>query len=228
MFVNRNDPPGFMQVSTSALRARPARLVGVSLVGVLGVLALSSLVAAQAGQPVTEARVRALAKRAQADARGDATALVLALDQQVRTTWGEFESFPISVVRREDLLVTLSSPYMSYRRVIVDALRTKRPILGVAWVDAVVLSVSPARLTSPDIERVDLTRDGREMPPQKDGLRPMTFSNGSGEQGTLHAGDIQWPVSAFAPGASVVVTLHTRNSEPFVYEFSHAELTTLK
>lgn len=225
MFVNPNDPP----VSTTATPARRGPLVG--LVTLVALLALASMTGAQPAQsitPVTEARVRALAKRAQADAKADATALVLALDRQVRDTWGEFESFPISVVRREDLLVTLSSPYMSYRRALVDALRTKRPIDGLAWVGTAVLSVSPARLSSPDVERVVLMRNGREIPPLKDGLRPMTFSNGSGEQGTLHAGDIHWPMSAFAPGAAVAVTLHGRSGNPLVYDFSDAELTTLK
>lgn len=215
MFVNRNHRPG-------------GRVHRAALAVVVGLLAATALPSAQPRSPMNEAQVRALARRAQASAKGDATALVLGLDQLVRDAWGEFESFPISVVRREDLLVTLSTPYMSYRQRVIDALRTSRPIDGAAWVDTTVLSVNPARLTSPDIERVVVTRDGREVAPVAGRLRPMTFSNGSGEQGTLHAGDVHWPVSAFAPGAAVTATLHVRGGDPLVYEFSEAELTTLK
>ncbi len=182
----------------------------------------------QTGEPPSEARVRALARQAQRESRGDATALVLGLDRRIRDTWGEFESFPISVVRREDLLVTVSTPYMAFRRAVVDVLRTKRPIDQVPWVDTAVVSVNPARLGGPDIERVVLSREGRDVPAVKSALRPMTFSNGAGDQGVLHAGDVHFPPTAFAPGGPVTLTLHPREGDPFVYAFSEAELATLK
>lgn len=153
---------------------------------------------------------------------------MLNLDAGVRQAWGEFESFPISIVRREDLLVTLTTPYMGYRRGLIDVLRTKRPIDGIAWVDTAVVSVSPARLGGPDIEHVVLTRGDREIPPVRTALRPMTFSNGSGEQGILHAGDVHFPAAAFSPGAAVRLTLGTAGGESFAYAFSEAELATLK
>ena len=172
--------------------------------------------------------MRAFARQAQGEARGDGTALVLALDRRVREAWGEFESFPLSIVRREELLVTLSAPYMAYRRGIVDVLRTKRPIEEVPWTDAVVVSISPARLGAPDIEAVTLTRAGREIDPLKATLRPMTFANGSGEQGVLHAGDVHFPTAAFLPGVPVTLTLRPRGNDPIEYAFSESELATMK
>jgi len=191
-------------------------------------LICSPRLTAQAPVAVNEARVRAFAQQAQRESRGDSTALVLALDRQVREAWGEIETFPISIVRREDLLVTLSTPYMAYRKGVIDVLRTKRPISVVPWVDAAVVSVSPARLGAPDIEAVVLTRDGQEVAPTRSTLRPMTFSNGAGEEGVLRAGDVHFPIAALAPGAKVALSVRPRNADAFQYTFSEAELTTLK
>jgi hypothetical protein len=38
--------------------------------------------------------------------------MLLALDRRFRARWGDFESFPVSIVRREDLTITLSTPYL--------------------------------------------------------------------------------------------------------------------
>ena len=182
----------------------------------------------QTVEPVSEARVRALAQQAQRESKGDPTELVLALDRHVRDTWGEFESFPISIVRREELLVTLSTPYMAYRRSVVDVLRTKRPIDQAVWVDTAVLTISPARLGAPDIESVALTRDGREVAPLKNALRPMTFADGTGNQSVLHAGELHFAPSAFAPRARVVLALRPREGAAIEYVFNEEQLRTLK
>lgn len=204
-------------------------LAGRAAALVLAVLLASGAdVAGQGGPPMTEARVRALARQARNESRGDATDLVLALDRRVREAWGEFESFPPSIVKREDLLVTLSTPYMAYRRSVVDLLRTGRRVEDATWVDAAVIAVGPARLGAPDVVAVALTRDGRDVPPIKNLLRPMTFTNGAGGQEVLNAGDVHFQMSAFAPGSVVVLTLRPRNGEPFVHRFSDAELATLK
>jgi hypothetical protein len=192
------------------------------------VLAAIPAGAGQSRGPLTEAGLRALARQAQRESRGDTTELVLALDRHVRETWGEFESFPLSIVRRDDMLVTLSTPYLTYRRAVVDVLLTKRPLEEARWIDTAVLSVAPARLGAPDIEAVSLTRDGRDVPAARNGLKPMTFSNGGGDSMVLHAGDVHFPARAFAPGARVVLTLRVRLGDPLVYIFEEAELATLK
>jgi hypothetical protein len=183
---------------------------------------------AQPHQPLTEASVRALARRASRDSRGDPTKLVLALDQRVRERWGDFESFPLSIVRDEDLLVAITAPYMSFRRSLVDMLRSGRPIEQTAWTGTVVIAIAPMRLGAPDVESVVVSRDGHSVAPVSSGLRPMTFSNGRGDEGVIHAGDVHFAVSAFLPGSKVVLTLAPRAKDPIVYVFSDAELTTLR
>ena len=206
--------------------AWPIALAATAVVA--GVAVATPLVAGQFGPPITEARVRALARQAQRESRGDTTAVVLALDRHVRETWGEFESFPLSIVHRDDLLVTLSTPYMAFRRAVVDVLLTKRRLEDSLWVETAVVSVAPARLGSPDIDAVLLTRDGRDVPPVVNGLKPMTFSNGGGESTVLHAGDVHFPALAFAPAAHVVLTLRVRTGDPFIYAFDETELAVLK
>ena len=95
---------------------------------------------------MTPARIRALTKDAQSEAHGDKNDIVLGLDARVRARWGDFESFPISIVRREDLTIVLSTPYMTYRLTLADYLRLDRPIGDTPWVPTAVIAVAPERL----------------------------------------------------------------------------------
>jgi hypothetical protein len=91
-----------------------------------------------------------------------------------------------------------------------------------------MVAVSPERIGGPDIQGVVVSRDGGEVPPLLNRLRPMTFTNGSGETGVMHAGELHFPMSAFSPGAVVAVAARPREGEPFVYRFTASELETLK
>lgn len=189
---------------------------------------LTIAVHAQTRVPVSEVRVRAMARDAARASKGDPTDLILALDESVRARYGDFEPFPISVVRGRDLQVTVTSPYMAYRRSLVDLLRTRRPIDDARWVGAVVVAVEPLQLDAPDVEEVTVTRNGSAVAPIGNALRPMTFSNGAGEQRAVHAGNVAFAVAAFEPGADVVLRLLPRGLEPLLYEFSESELSTLR
>src|SRR5215210_6000549 len=127
---------------------------------------------------MTAERVRSLTREAQAAARGDKNEIILGLDARIRQRWGDFESFPISLVRREDLSVVLSAPYMTYRRTLADCLRIDRPLADIPWIPAVVVTVTPERVDAPDITQVAVERGGRSIPPIESRLGPMTFSNG--------------------------------------------------
>jgi hypothetical protein len=59
-------------------------------------------------------------------------------------------------------------------------------------------------------------------------LRPMRFSNGNGEEALLHAGEVRFRMSAFAPGAAVTVSAIPQAGSPFVTSLSDSELRTLK
>jgi hypothetical protein len=183
---------------------------------------------AQKRDPVTAARVRALTREAEAEARGDKNEIVLALDRRFRSRWGDFESFPVSIVRREDLTITLSTPYMTYRRALADYLRLGDSRAAVPWIAAGVVTVSPGQIGAPDITRVVVERDGKAVPPLESLLKAMSFTNGSGETAVIHAGDVRFPMSAFAPGASVVLTAAPDTGASFVFTLDASLLQGLK
>jgi hypothetical protein len=182
----------------------------------------------QSAEPMTPARIRALTRSARASGGADPTELVLALDARVRAQWGDFESFPVSIVRREDLNIVLTTPYMTYRRTLVNYLRIGRPIAEVPWIAAAVIAVEPERIDAPDITRLVVERGGRAVPPLENLLRPMTYMNGSGDQALIHAGEARFPLSAFAPGAPVTISAIPRAGAAFVMALSDEQLRTLK
>jgi hypothetical protein len=204
------------------------RGAGTLLLGLAVSVAGRGDVGAQRPEPLTERSLRALTRQAEAEGGNDRSAVVLALDKRFRARWGSFESFPVSIVRREDLTIFLTTPYMAYRRAVAEHLRMREPLRNVPWVDAAVVTISPDRQNAPDIVRVDVARDGAAVAPLKSSLKPMTFTNGLGESAVLHAGEVHFPMSAFAPGAPVTVTAVPREGAPIALRLDDDRLRELK
>jgi hypothetical protein len=177
---------------------------------------------------VSAARVRAFTRQAEAEAKGDANALILALDRRVRDAWGDFESFPVTIVRREDLLISLSMPYMRYRQTLADYLRIRRPIRTIEWIDRAIVHVSPERVDAPDITSVVVARNGRTIPPVKNALVRMNFMDGNGKTAMLHAGEIHFSVAAFGAGGEVRVTAVSAAGDWFALNLPDDQLQLLK
>ena len=183
---------------------------------------------AQRAEPVTADRVRGLARDAEGKARGDKTEIVLTLDDRFRQRFGDFESFPITIVKREDLSIVLSTPFMTYRRTLVEYLRMGDPLARIPWIPSAVVTIGPLQLGAPDIARVVVERDGKPVPPSDSLLKPMRFTNGSGDTAVINAGEVRFPMSAFAPGATVIVSAVPRAGDPFVLTLDESQLQTLK
>ena len=182
----------------------------------------------QTREAIQVSRLRDFARQAARDRRGDPTEVVLELDRRVRERWGDFESFPLTIVRDEDLLVTVVAPYMSFRNSLVDMLRSGRPVDQAVWTGLVVVAITPRRLGAVDIESVVLSRDGRTVAPVRNAVRPMRFSSGTGEERAIHAGEVGFAATAFSPGGDVVLTLTPASGNPIVHAFSEDELGTMK
>ena len=197
-----------------------------AIVVIVAALAARESVGQSAG-PMTEGRIRALTRTAQANA-AEPTEMVLALDASVHAEWGDFESFPVSIVKREDLAVLLTTPYMAYRRTLANYLRINRPLNQVPWVAAAVVEVEPARIDAPDIIRIVVERGGTSVAPLEDLLKPRTYMNGNGEQAVIHGGEVRFPLSAFAPGSPVTVSAVPQAGAAFVMRLSDEQLRTLK
>jgi hypothetical protein len=190
--------------------------------------AATSAALAQRREPMTQAAVRALTREAEAEGRGDKNEIVMALDKRVRARWGDFESFPITIVRREDLSVVLSTPFMTYRRTLAEYLRMEDPLAKIPWIPTAVVTVSPIQLGAPDIADVVVERAGKTVAPAENLLKPMSFTNGSGDSAVMHAGEVRFPMSAFAPGATVVVKAVPKTGSSFDYTLDDGQLQTLK
>ena len=176
---------------------------------------------------MTAGRIRELARNAQAKA-ADPTEIVLTLDASVHAEWGDFESFPISIVRREDLAVLLTTPYMAYRRTLANYLRINRPLDEIPWVAAAVVDVEPARIDAPDIIRIVVDRGDASVAPLEDLLKPRTYMNGNGEQAVIHGGEVRFPLSAFAPGAPVTIAAIPQAGAALAMSLNDEQLRTLK
>ena len=172
--------------------------------------------------------MRALAREAESKARGDKTEIVLTLDDRFRERFGDFESFPITIVKREDLSIVLSTPFMTYRRTLAEYLRMGDPLAKIPWIPTAVVNVGPMQLGAPDITSVVVERNGKPVPPSDNLLKPMTFTNGNGDSEVIHAGDVRFPMSAFAPGATVIVSAIPRTGGPFSITLDESQLQTLK
>ena len=192
----------------------------------LGLPAVSS--SGQTRESIRESRVRELTRQAARDAKGDPAEIVMRLDQRIRERWGDFETFPLTIVRDEDLLVTVTAPYLSFRTSLIDMLRSGRPIDRAVWTNMIVVTISPTRLGAANIESVVVSRDGRAVVPVRNTLRSMRFSSGTGDEAVLHAGEVGFSLEALLPGAKVVLTLAPRVGDPIVHPFSDDELRTLK
>jgi hypothetical protein len=204
---------------------RSAWLVGLGFC----VVAIPAVFAqAQRSEPMTAAAVRAMTKEAESAARGDKNEVVLGLDSRVRARWGDFESFPITIVRREDLSIVLSTPFMTYRRALAEYLRMGDSLDRLPWIPTAVISISPSRLEAPDILRVIVERNGKEIPAAENLLKPMSFTNGSGDSATIHAGEVRFPMTAFAAGGPVKISAVPAKGDSFTYELDDSQLATLK
>lgn len=178
--------------------------------------------------PMTARQIRALTADVQAARHVDKNDMVLDLDARVRARWGDFESFPVSIVRQDKLSVVLTTPFLRYRRTLAEYLKIDRPLADIPWIDGVVVSVEPLRIDAPDITAVVIERGGQKVSPIESRLKLMTFTNGSGEQSAIHAGDVRFPLSAVAPGATVTVSLIPRGAASLVTTLETTQLQLLK
>ena len=198
----------------------------------LVLVALSVLPAlAQRFEPMSQSAVRAMTRDAVKNAEGDTDLVVLDLDRRVRARWGGFESFPIRVAARDDLSITLSTPFMNYRKALIEHLLMRQPTDRLPWIESAIVSVAPERLEAPDITAITLRRDGAAVPPltgTRNPVRPMTFQNGQNRTAVIHSGDVHFPMKAFEPGATVTITASPREGEPMTLTLEGDRLRELR
>ena len=182
----------------------------------------------QSASPLTEETIRTFTREAEAEAMGDNNALVRGVDKRVRALVGDFESFPIYFESRDDISIMLLTPYMSYRMALIERLRRMEPSNDIPWEGSAVIRVGPKQIDSPDIIRIVVQRDGKQIPPLKTLLTPREFKTRIGAATTIHAGDVLFPMTAFSPGATVTITAIPNSGINLVQTLQTAQLERLK
>ena len=133
-----------------------------------------------------------------------------------------------SVYYDESISVFVAFPYKTYRLSLLNALRKRDPLEEVSVPRLATVVVSPSQITSPDIVKVIVEREGRVAVPVVNGLTLQPFETRMGAKKMLHAGQIGFQCSVFAPGADVVVTAIPDLGANLVKRFTSTDLAKLK
>jgi hypothetical protein len=128
----------------------------------------------------------------------------------------------------EALTVAAFFPYGTYRSGISEAIRKRESLDSVSVPHAVNIAVTPKRIDAPDIVKVIVERDGVEVVPISSSLAPTVMTTRIGAKRAIHAGAVLFPCSAFAPGATVVVTAIPESGTNMVLTLSQKQLERLK
>src|ERR1044072_3563494 len=166
-----------------------------------------SLLGAQAPEPITQDALREITATAVNAGGGDLGKTMNAFDKAVKAKWGSLDEYPIPLLVTEAIKAAIITPYGSFRSDLREHLRKLEPTDGVKYPDDVVIAIVPEQIVAPDIEKVVVQRDGAIVEPTENQLEPHEVKNRLGATTPLHAGQVGYPRSAFAPGANVVVTL---------------------
>jgi hypothetical protein len=171
-------------------------------------------------------------KAMMADARStypDDNGFILGLDTIVGVDSQDAANLLLSVAHHdESISVFVAFPYRTYRLSLLNALRKRDPLEEVSIPRLATVVVSPSQITAPDIVKVIVERDGRVAVPVVNGLTVQPFKTRMGAEKMLHAGQIGFQCSVFAPGADVVVTAIPDVGANLVKRFTSTDLAKLK
>jgi len=131
----------------------------------------------------------------------------------------------VRVPTPEGLSIEVIFPYSLYRSQLKEAIRKREPLADVAIPAGVIsVTVTPSRIDAPDIIKIVVERDGKEVPPVLNGLKPTEVTTRMGAKDVLHAGVVAFPCAAFAPrGSSRIIAIPEAGTN-ITHEISDVEL----
>ena len=159
--------------------------------------------------------LRALTQTAVAGASNDDDRLA-ALDGLVKARLGAFDLYPIVLNTPPTLAASATPPYLAYRQSLKERLRKMEPTNTIPFAPVVSIVVVPTQANAPDVIKVVVVRNGSPVQSVVNSLAAHEFKNGLGVTTIMHAGEVTFPVAAFAPGGLVVVTLIPESGENMV------------
>jgi hypothetical protein len=108
-----------------------------------------------------------------------------------------------------------------------EALRKRDPIDSIEVLPGVAITIAPNSIDAPDIVKVIVERDGKEVAPITNGIKPTTVETRLGAKATLHSGVAVYPCSAFDLGGRVRVTLIPESGNNVEHDLQASELALL-
>ena len=131
------------------------------------------------------ADVRAVALK-QASQHVDGNALIQVIDKAASVETRHFISDGwIKLVGNDDYSISMIPPYGVYRNAVLEAYRRGQDITPIRGDGNVRIRVSASTISSPDIAKISIERDGRGVPPRNSTLRALTKSTALGVDGSL-------------------------------------------
>lgn len=156
----------------------------------------------------TEAQLRAFASQAAAIAKDDADIFDKEFTRRVQAINPDHKGpgdLPVDASGKT--YISLYSPVRLFQQRASERVRKMESLTGIPFTTTIEIAVDPTLIDSPDIERVVVRRNGAVVPPLRSTLALKIFTTQLGAKTALHAGSVFYPLSAFAPGRTVTVSI---------------------
>jgi hypothetical protein len=158
--------------------------------------------------------------------QNDQNAFIRAFDNAFGVSGATFFRQPmLYVAQYDEITIGVVFPFAKFREDLIDAARRREPIDGVKARDAVAVVVIPKTINAPDIERIIVERDNREIPARESKLAPATLQTALGATVVRHAGEVLFPCEAFMPGAATLRVTAIGTTGNILNEFTDRDLT---
>lgn len=133
----------------------------------------------------------------------------------------------VEILEAPALRISAHGPMAAVQMRVRESARRQEPLGTLSLLPIVGVVVSPLQIDAPDIDKVVLRRDGTIIAPVSDGLKPQEMTTRMGARAVVHSGVITYPVAAFGPGATVVITAIPVSGRNVEKRFSEQELTRI-
>lgn len=189
---------------------------------VIALVALSS-VAANAQMieitPEIFQKVRGLASQAKEKHPTSPNDAFYLFQQLFNGEFGDTRPSLIQVVKYQPSIdVEIVTPINQLFLEFATALRKLEPLIEEPRPATVAVMVNPKRVDAPDISRIVLFVDGKEVQPVTSSLKPTEFRNGLGNAFQKGAGLVAWKPEAFTTGKVKLVCITDGTPIEWQYE----------
>jgi hypothetical protein len=197
-------------------------------------IASGSAVARQADfVRVSEGQARKALALASATANGNDHEFTSRFDKEIKKIAPDYDYDPMNArlvlgSLTGALAIPITGPVGRFRAIAATAIRKLDSLDNVPWVDGVAVQVVILQITAPDIVKIVVTRDGRNIEPLQNNLIASEQTSRTGAKTILHQGPVFFPTSAFDPGATVVVTAVPESGRNLVRRFTDKELRKIQ